>query len=363
MCNIMILKPGQMPSKKHLKNAVANNWHSYGLVTKVDGKLDIRRKVAEGLAEDGEENMIDWEEVYNLLLDDIMYERYLHLRYVTAGANNAQNCQPVDIFYDGESHVVFMHNGTFESYKSRVYDSQKGKWVEDLEGPSDTVNFANRVIIPYTSSTNFGTGKADINHDLYKRLIRAFWPNDSRGLLIHSKQEAVTFGVWKKLPNDTSTGDGEILTSNDTYFDDVVRGPVLNREIRRKELEEARLRAENKLVEEKGGVRGIAPLKDFNFQHKHGFFQLSDSVTKIADELQLYDREGATALGYCSWEELRELYQSETDCMFVMDWVFTDYAKMYDELRDEKKKVEKLTNEINMLRSELDVTSEEKEAA
>lgn len=78
MCSIIYLKPNAMIPYEMLENAVYNNWHSYGLVTKVDGKLDIKKKVPES----GE---VDPKEVFKLLQDDIEYERFLHLRHNTAG--------------------------------------------------------------------------------------------------------------------------------------------------------------------------------------------------------------------------------------------------------------------------------------
>lgn len=96
MCVIVVLSKNQMIPYSMLENACYNNWHSFGLVTKVDGKLDIKRSVPKS----GE---VDPKTVYKLLEDDIGYERFLHLRHNTAGATNEANCHPFDVYYDPKS--------------------------------------------------------------------------------------------------------------------------------------------------------------------------------------------------------------------------------------------------------------------
>ena len=152
MCNILLLKPGQMPYKEEFINMCYNNWHSYGLVVKVDGKLDIKRHVPE--------SEIDPLELWNLIEKDRQYERLVHVRHTTAGATNLDNCQPFDVFYQehkgkNPTNIVFAHNGTLYDYKSKKWDD-KGIQMDDPDGPSDTKNFVDQVLIPFITASDFG---------------------------------------------------------------------------------------------------------------------------------------------------------------------------------------------------------------
>lgn len=336
MCKIYILKPGQMPKKADLTNAVYNNWHSYGLVTKVDGKLDIKKETPKS----GE---VDPEVVWKLLEDDIEYERFLHLRHNTAGATSDENCHPFEIFYSKKRHVVFMHNGTLTSYKSKMY-TQNGAAVDDPDGPSDTKNFVDHILLPLFSKFTGEDGPGDILDPTIRAITLRFWESGNRGLFISSNQEEFLMGEWKK---DKAEDGSEYLTSNDLYHDKVIRGPEFER--RKKKLEE-------KLKDRKSkgsSFRPISDLKDFAFGSRQKLGDLSQSPINILNDWDIYSREGAISLGYATADELREIYSDEKTCLFLMDWIFTDYAALYDEHEKLQKKLISAQNHIAGMKEEL----------
>lgn len=318
MCVIIYLKPGQMPPKEMLFNAVYNNWHSYGLVTRIDGKLDIKRVVPAS----GE---VDPQEVWNALTDDFDFERFLHLRHNTAGATNLENCHPLDVYYDPkrQRQVVFMHNGTMYNYKSKK-KSATGSEIDDDDGPSDTKNFTDRVLIPYLSSCDFGEGKGDIQSPYMRDLIKKFWGGSNRGLLISSDQDPLFIDDWKVVGPEGN----KFPASNDDYFKEVKRGPEHTRRLVRQE--QNKLAAKAASEKKPSTVREIIDAVQFK-QGTHRFFELSESLANIVNDFEVYDRSGAVTLGLATYDELVELYDQRKDCLAVMNWVFTDYAKLYEE--------------------------------
>ncbi len=340
MCVIIALKPNQKIPYAMLETACFNNWHSFGLVVKVDGKLDIIKEVPKS----GE---VDPKRVEKLLKDNEQYERFLHLRHNTAGATTMENTHPFEVFYDEKKgeHVVFMHNGTFYQYKSKKVVN--GIETDDDSGPSDTKNFVDRILIPYVSAMDFGTGRGDISHPLFTQLIEKMWPSGSnRGLLISSKHPSVFIDKWEDVGPEGS----KFKASNNDYFTSVKRGPEHSRrEVRRKEQE-------SKLEKGKKGGTVIYPVQDFrafSTKSEHAFYSLSTSIVSILNDWDFYDRANCTSLGYASKEELEELHGSKDDCIAVMDWAFTDYAKLYEEYLELEDKHKRASNKIAELVEEL----------
>ncbi len=344
MCNILILTPGQMPNKKEFETMCHNNWHSYGLVTKIDGKLDITK----GVPESGE---IDAEAIWKLLERDVEFERYLHVRHNTAGATTLENTHPFEVFYSDKKHVVFMHNGTLYPFKSKK-QSPNGTMIDDDDGPSDSYNFTKDVLTELVAGTNFGTGKGDVHHPMFKRILEQFWLANNRGILIVNDQAPLLLGDWKEYkPQGT---DFVIKSANLEYFQNVTRGPEFSRREAAKKIQEE---AERKA---KGSTSTpmVTSLSNFRFEAKHRFYALKDSIVNILSDWNVYDRSGAVSLGFATRDELEELYNSKADCIAVMDWVFSDYAKLYEEfcdLEDDKdkatKKIATMTEELKELRA------------
>lgn len=358
MCAIIRLMPKQMISKEALYNACHNNWHSFGLVTKVDGKLDIYRDVPES----GE---IDPDKVYKMLQADFEYERYLHVRHNTAGATNLENTHPFDVLFDEKTgnHLVFMHNGTLYEYKSKK-KSESGAMVDDDDGPSDTKNFTDEVLVP-SCLADFGSGVGDIKNPFFVKTMNKFWPGaGNRGVLISSKSDPLFLGSWVEVGEDGN----KILASNNDYFEKVTRGPEFIR--RRLREEEEKKRLEEKLaakksktsiicVGEKSNSTTLAALKDHKVESVVDHFSLTESLKNIFGDWDVWDREGMVALGLATRQELEGLYDDRTTCLCIMDAVFTEFAKMHGDLEKEREKrfkaekqIEKFSNELRSLKSE-----------
>lgn len=340
MCVIMILKPGQMPPLDYLENATYNNWHSWGLVTRVNGLLDIQRVVPDT----GE---VCPKEVWDALERDREHERILHLRHTTAGETNLENCHPFDVFYSkdkkkGVRQVVFMHNGTLHPFKSRK-TNQYGSLIDDDSGPSDTKNFVDQILIPLLSATDFGEGRGDITNPFIYKMIKAQWSGDNRGILIANDQTPLLIGNWKKIEPVKDDPETHFLASNDSYFDKVIRGPEYDR---RKKAEEERKRKE---TEERSSRtfsgaavqsdRQITSLKDLRFERQEEF-SVTLPLLKALGDFRIYDREFSTKLGYATKKEIEELLTdgykdtaSFNELIHLIDHVFADYACLYEEYK------------------------------
>lgn len=357
MCVIIHLKPKQMIDKEALENACYNNWHSYGLVTKVDGKLDIKRK----LPKNGE---IDPEEIHKLLVKDLDHERFLHVRHNTAGATNKANTHPFDVYYDEKTgeQIVFMHNGTLYEYKSKKWVDNRS--VDDDDGPSDTKNFVDRILIPMTAS-DFGEGHANLHNRFFKTVLDRFWPatGSNRGLLISAKQDVLKIGDWKEFEG--------LSVSNTDYFEKVTRGPELARRVEREKEEQARVEEARRKEREKNrstvfqvDSTGTTAIRQFNgvpIESQGDLFELSESLANIFGDWDSWDRDGMVALGYATKQELEQLYGDKKNCLIAMDLVFTEFAKMHKDLDEQKEKLLKAQKHIEKMSNELKGKSDKTE--
>lgn len=339
MCVIIHLPAKVSMDFEKLKNACYNNWHSYGLVTRIGDKLDIRRVVPD-------KGEIDPQEVMGCLEDDIEYERFLHLRHNTAGATNIENCHPFDIYYSKGRQVVFMHNGTFNEYVSKMVVNTKV--VDDPDGPSDTKNFVDEVIIPTLAAQG-----GDLSHKYVRKVINKFWSGSNRGVLISSDQDPWFIDTWKEI----DCGGTKIKVSNDSYFDKVIRGPEHERqEAKRKEKEGkkipplSRFRSSSSLT--------VSPLKNFQFDVKPDYGKLTKSMKEIFDDYDIWDREHAVALGLCTRDELKTLQSDEDTCVTLMDWVFTDYLQLHEEHLALEEKISKMQSHLDNMAAKLKASGE-----
>ena len=330
MCVIIHLPKGVTMNFAMLKNAVHNNWHSYGLVTKIDGKLDIKRVVPES----GE---VDPLEVAAALDRDVEFERFLHLRHNTAGATTLENCHPFDVYFSEKRQVVFMHNGTFYDYKSKCF-GKDGKPEDDPDGLSDSVNFAEENITPMLVRS-----RGDIEDPFFQRVIRKFWHGSNRGLLISSDQQPWFIDDWKEI----DAGGTKIKVSNTDYFSGVVRGPEFDR---RKAAEEA-LEAKKPKTKDMFQSRvqlPVAPLKTFDFTVP-GIGRLSESPINICNDWDVYDREHLVSLANLTKDEWKEMHKDEQTCIFMMDYLSSDYGQLYREHIDLQEKFMKAQKHIETM--------------
>lgn len=340
MCVIIKLEGGQSIPMNMLENACYNNWHSYGLVTMVDDKMDIVKVVPES----GE---VDPEEVYDLLEANKEYRRYLHLRHNTAGATNLENTHPFDVYYDPKTgrQRVFMHNGTMYSYKSKK-TTDTGVTVDDDDGPSDTKNYVDEVLIPFLASVS-----GDIKTPIIRKALSNFWPTgDNRGVIISNDQGDLFTGTWKTIKPFENDEDTWFTASNDLYFDRCKRGPEYDRR-----EEKAKLERQNSFQE---SASKCDTLKEFKISETHGFYELSDSMSDLLSDWDLYDREHAVNLGMATADELEELYKHKTDFITVFEWIASDYYTLYQQFLDIEEKHNKATKRIATLVADLKAAKE-----
>lgn len=332
MCNILVLEEGQMIDKDKFWNMCYNNWHSWGLVTKIGGRLDIQRKVPES----GE---IDPQEVWDACQKDIQYQRFLHVRHTTAGVTDLENCHPFDVYYDPKSgrQVLFMHNGTLHSFKSMKPTATGSAWVVDDSGPSDTKNFTDQVLIPYVAQADFGNGRGDITSSSLKLLLSKFWTNQNRGLLISSKDPFLLLGrsEWKEIKSTDEIS--TVWSANDQYFDKVIRGPEFERR-QAAEKERLRLEEEAKQQTKEASTTTRTPLtklSDITRRHgsDHPHFGLTEKLDEILNDWDFYDddRKGRASLAYATDKELEELHANKDVCVWLMNYMFSDYATLLEE--------------------------------
>lgn len=346
MCNIIVLQPGQMPVYSEFETMCWNNWHAFGLVTIVDGKLDI-------VKENFVDKEIDPKTIWNLLQKDRQFKRILHVRHITAGANTMENTHPFEVYYDDKRHVVFMHNGTLHQYKPKKQAEYGTFEVDDPDGPSDTKNFADRIIIPALSAMNFGNGFGDVQGEFLKKVLKEFWAIDNRGILISNNQEPLLLGEWKKRKDADG---GEFLTANDSYFDKVTRGPEFTRrEARRKAEEEKAAKKSNNKAATSSGTKEVAKLSDYPSLHKsvREPFRPSESFKELLNDWDVFDRDGMAALAAMTHAEIKEFLSFGDDSVWFFDIMIQDYAKMFEEYEAEVMKHENATRIIASLKEEL----------
>lgn len=348
MCSILHLLPGQMPTMEMLCNAVWNNWHSYGLVTRFGKKLQVIRKVPK----DGE---VSPKEVWDLLEKHKEDERFLHLRHVTAGQNDEANCHPFDVFHDSKRTVVAMHNGTMYPFVSKKTETTSTGYrvVDDHSGPSDTKNFVDQILTPYLSALKSSDGSGDIHNPLFKKILdHEFQKGTNRLVLISSDQEPLFLGDWKEIDRDGV----KFRASNDEYFKDL--STVGGRD---KNAPEYLRRQAKKAEEEAKKPKATFPLSNYKkpktFDAKelskgqavHDFFKLSESCCDILNDWDVYDRSSAVALGGLTVKELDEIHSNKSDCVSLMDWIFTDYAKLYEEFEELGERHQRASKRIELL--------------
>lgn len=336
MCNILILKPNQMLDKEDFWNMCHNNWHSWGLVVRKGDKLEITKSVPES----GE---YDPQEVWDAVEKNKKYQRYLHVRHITAGLNNLDNCHPLEVFRDGDKQTLFMHNGTLRDFKSKKTTTSTYGYVreeDDDSGPSDTRNFADQILIPLLKEV--GDRDGDVSNPIFQSIIGRLWETNNRGLLISNVGEInhllINKSEWKSI--SATDGESTILSANDLYFSEVTRGPekVRRAEQVRLQQEEERKKQEAQAQAQKGE---IVPLKMVPFREKHKFLQLTENLVSLIDSFDITTREGIATLAYLSDEEITELVDKEKTLVpWLISYVLTSFHDLYEdyeELADKKK--------------------------
>lgn len=331
MCNIYWLEPKQMPTKEQVYNSVYNNWHSMGAVIRHHGEHKDggdRLEVIHHIPKSGE---VDPKMVYELMGDNLDKQRIIHVRHNTAGQTDLSNCHPFKVFESEDDEIYFMHNGTLYTYKEML------NGVEVKDGPSDSLNFANMILKPLFSRLK----DPDINNQLTQKIINKFWTTNNRGILISRQSEKPVLidlqaNPWKKVQGESS----EFISSNNDYFSEVKRGPEFDRREAAKKAEEEKKKS------------NVVKLSDFSKKERHGFFRLSTSPVNVLNDWEVYDRPHATAMGYLTRPELRAALEADKEGFLdLVEWIFADYASLFQEHEEAEGKLERATKIIATLKA------------
>lgn len=366
MCNIIYLRPGQAILDEHLQNVCYNNWHSFGLIIKGVNRFEVIRQVPQAET--------DWKEIKELLEENVDFERYLHVRHNTAGSNSLENCHPFQVFKSDDNEVYLMHNGTISEFKPGKWEplANGQRWVEDNDGPSDTLNFANIIIKPLMEVSKFST-REGLNDFILKRLVNKFLTSGNRVLLVNREagHSPIFCGDWTTF----KSGEEDLYCSNDTYFKDVIRGPENDRRRLRREQEEAAFKAREEtekanlpairyaprplVWDEPEGTKtttkvtkiGVTPLSELkpNFIT---FKALAHRWPQLLNDTNMWVREGAVAFGHLTEAELRPIFEDKEN-FYLFAFLLNDYAQLFEEYTELVSecdgKVEDMQEEIDKL--------------
>lgn len=207
MCCIIQLPAGKMLMKERLVNVTLNNPHGFGIVTVDKGKLDIYKS----FHEDGN----DPDHVEEELNKRVNLERFLHLRYATAGEKSIDNTHPFKVYEGKDNHtVVFMHNGSLHKFKETGSDR------------SDTYHFAEKLLSPLLYKFTGDEGIADIEDPFLEILLQEHFSSTNRGLLISNKKEPLFLGGWLNIVVEST----EYKVSNTDYFYNITESRLTEKE-------------------------------------------------------------------------------------------------------------------------------------
>lgn len=207
MCVIFTLLPGINIDDNLLDNAVANNWHGYGIVLKDDHakRIEVRQSFSET-------NGADPEEVAKILRDNNDVTRYVHLRHTTKGANGLDNCHPFTVYHSNDRHVLLMHNGTMPvKFCPKAGDDR-----------SDTRIFAEDFVSDLLLRFKGDMGNGDYNYPMIKTILEELAGYNNKLLLVSNDLDPLYCNHWSTIKNKDGS---QFVASNNTYFDRITRGP------------------------------------------------------------------------------------------------------------------------------------------
>lgn len=207
MCVIFELKPGQNIDDERLDNAVANNWHGYGIILKDEGakRLEVRQNFSS-------DKGADPEEVARILKDNDDVTRYVHLRHNTAGADGLDNCHPFPVFHSDSRQSYLFHNGTIYDYKPKGDDKR-----------SDTRIFCEEFVSDLLLHFEGEYGKGDYNYPIIKQILEKQVGPANKLLLVSNDLDPLFCNEWKEIYNKNEGG--SFKASNNDYFYMIKRGP------------------------------------------------------------------------------------------------------------------------------------------
>lgn len=336
MCNIMFLPPGVNIPLDKLKTVVYNNPHGYGLILKDKQaeRLQVIRKCWP---------VADPKEIHDLLEDNKDIERYLHVRWRTDGPIDMDNTHPFPSFISDSRQVYFMHNGILHEYKPKgetfTYENNV-KITHPGESVSDSRKFNDEFLAPYLLRHEGNEGKADINDPIFQKVLDKMWTSGSKGLLVSNNQDPVFINIkaWREL----DFGEGKFWSSNDDYFDKLIRGPVFE-EVKKKKEEEDRKERQARFHEGPSGTarygRPLTNLKDVNLKNKE---ILSEDLDRIFEDYDIWTEKGLCALENITEVEMASFVEkSPVRAVELLVHVTSVFAQLYGKYERLKEHVNK----------------------
>ena len=331
MCNIVALKAGVSLPYDKFENMVHNNPHGFGLILRdpQKKKLDIIRRCHEA----GN----DPKEIYELVEDNIDIERYLHVRWRTDGPIDIENTHPFTSYYSDKRQVYFMHNGVLTDFKPKAKSITHvaGVRVEEPgEDVSDSKKFNDELLSKLLLRMHGENGAADITDPMFQQIINKYWSGISKGLLICNDLDPVFINVkdWKKM----DLGRGEFMSSNDSYFNSLSRGPVFEERKKAKEKEDAEKRSRFPQSQEvRRGTNGgiITDLKDVVLKPKDF---IPENLSQTFEDYNIWTEEGMASLSQISEVDMASFVEKSPEQAVSLLIVLTSY---YNDLYEKHKKL------------------------
>lgn len=305
MCVIFQLRPGYTLPKKLLDNAVNNNPHGYGIIIKRDNKLEVIK--------DTPENGNDPDVIYKILKDNEDAERFVHVRWRTAGTISEDNTQPFKVYADEFGREIwFAHNGTLNEYATRTYVNGVH---QQNDGDSDSKKFAENVLIKYLPKLKGDAGIADIQDRAIQDLLDKYWSNSysNKGILICSDLDPYYFGLvnWKTI-NVKEVIDGKevhssFFASNDDYFERMKRGPLFEKLEQERKKREEEEKAKNSPWAAIGGASSKDSPFSSGFLKKYG---VSDKAKELLEDFDFYDPDHYVGLSNLTYHEIKNVFDN-----------------------------------------------------
>lgn len=348
MCVIIILPPKGKINREPLFNAAANNWHSWGIVIRKDGKTKVYKEVPEN----GTHTDID--KIMGILDENIDAERYIHFRHNTRGETNLENAHPFIAYESKTDPVYFMHNGTF----SGIPESE-------TKEVSDTSVFNTKYLKPL-----LGLVKGNFQDELFKDIMfKGAWDKaggNNRGVLISGAHDAVTIGSWTKhyssgqVVYNTYNNPGnhiDFIASNDDYFKEVKRGPYkvfLDAEAQRIREENQKKVQEHKTSEVATGSNVVK----FNPSMFRPDPSILEGLKAYVQDFNLFDDDSLADFGFCGLVYFESLIEDAAEneriksVALFMEHVMTRFQVLNEGNKKLEDKLEKATKLIAELKGE-----------
>lgn len=362
MCVIFQLRPGYTLPYTMLETAVWNNPHGYGIVIKINNRLQVIKKLAD------EKKGSDPKEIYKILKDNEDAERFVHVRWRTEGDISGDNLHPFPVYNSNKRQVWFMHNGTLHQYAPpRQYSHMQGGMTPvSTDTRSDSRKFAETVVAPFLLKFHGENGPADIHDETIKEIFEKYWSSGNKGLLIANDLDPYFLGLtnWttiktSEIDKNGKSIEGSFFSSNNEYYLTLKRGPVFEaREVERKKKEEvARLANVNKPAQTEKVDTTITRLTSKSFSQK---FSLDTKMEDLLEDYNMYDAEGYISLANLTIIELDALVKTNPEGVPSLLLYLTDFLKKNTEaLIKLEEKHESATKMIATLKHKLEATEKE----